>query len=184
MNPVNDAEEPQGIQESTPTTDPTFVVVVDRKLAWAIQQSVHPGMPFLKTDQTMAIPAFRWQQYAFAMRWKVNAAILRFEDEPDTVQIELNLTEAEGWILDQSIPFDGDAGMGGLLLVQVFRGMWHLRMDEMGLRLPAHMVPEPQATPAPPEPEKQVPSEDDLTDLASQIFKLMETEPDEPAETA
>ncbi len=180
-----DREEPAGIPESTPGTDPTFQVMVDRKTVWAIQQVVHPGMPFPKTDQTMAMPAYRWQQYALAMRWKVNAAILRFEDEEDTQQIELNLTEAEGWILDQNIQFDGLAGIGSLLLIAIFRGMWHLRMDEMGSTLPHELVPEPAPVPAEEKLEKEVPSPPP-SDMAAEIFRLMAEDGDNkpPAETA
>lgn len=178
---TDDREQPEGISESSPENDQTFIVMVDRKLVWAIQQVVHPGMPFLKNDQTMAMPAFRWQQYALALRWKVNAAILRFEDEEDTKQIELNITEAEGWILDQSIPFDGDAGMGGLLLVQVFRGMWGLRMDEMGSTLPSHLVPEPQPIPEATNPQETPEVKPDTSDPWIQLFQQFAEDEGEPA---
>jgi hypothetical protein len=180
---TEDLDEPTGIPESTPQNDPTFPVMVERKGVWMIQQVVHPGMPFPKTDQTMALPAYRWQQYALALRWKVNAAILRFEDEPDTMQIELNLTEAEGWILDQNIQFDGAAGVGALLLIEIFRGMWHLRMEEMGSTLPSELVPEPAPVPAEEKPEKGVPQEPH-TDMAMEIYRLMDEELNKPEETA
>ncbi len=181
-----DHEEPEGIPESTPANDPTFSAIVDRQAAWMMQQIVHPGMPFPKTDQTMAMPAYRWQQYALALRWKVNAAILRFEDEEDTQQIELNLTEAEGWILDQNIQFDGVAGAGALLLIQIFRGMWYLRMDEMGSTLPHDLVPEPQPVPEEPKPEKDVPHAP-ASDMAAEIYQIMRDmaeDDDKPEETA
>ncbi len=177
-------EQPESIPESTPANDPTFPVMVDRKGVWMIQQVAHPGMPFPTTDQTMSMPAYRWQQYALALRWKVNAAILRFEDEPDTMQIELNLTEAEGWILDQNIQFDGAAGVGALLLIEIFRGMWSLRMDEMGMSLPHQLIPEPAPTPAEEKPEKDVPQEP-MSDMAAEIYRLLDEQAeDKPPETA
>ncbi len=178
-----DSYEPSGIPESTPGTDPTFQVMLDRKGVWMIQQSVHPGMPFPKTDQTMSMPAYRWQQYALALRWKINSAILRFEDEEDTMQIEVNLTEAEGWILDQNVQFDGQAGVGALLLIAIYRGMWSLRMDEMGSTLPSELVPEPAATPDEEKPEKGVPQET-TGDMANEIYRLMNERPKDEPETA
>ncbi len=175
--------DPIGLPESTPQNDQTFPIMLDRQGVWLIQQIVHPGMPFPKTDQTMAMPAYRWQQYALAMRWKVNAAILRFEDEEDTMQIELNLTEAEGWILDQNIQFDGAAGVGALMLIAIFRGMWHLRMDEMGSTLPSELVPEPTVVPDEEKPEKDVPQEP-VGDMAMEIYRLISEELDKPPETA
>lgn len=182
-NSNTDTHEPEGIPESTPKNDQTFPIMVDRKVVWVLQQVVHPGMPFPKTDQTMAMPAYRWQQYALAMRWKVNAAILRFEDEPDTKEIELNITEAEGWILDQNVQFDGPAGAGSLLLIQIFRGMWHLRMDEMGSPLPHELVPEPQPIPAEQDAGKDVPQEP-MSDMAAEIYRLLEEHDDDKTETA
>lgn len=185
MNLRECEDEPEDLFESTPETDPVFPVVVDRKLIWAIQQIVHPGMPVLKTDLTMALPGFRWQQYALALRWKVNTAILRFEDEDDTKEIELSLTEAEGWILDQSIPFDGPGGTGALLLVQIFRGMWRLRMDEMGAVLPSYLVPEPALIPAEDDPGKQPPVQPPSNDLATEIYQWLDAGTEEPpTETA
>lgn len=140
--------------ESTPDSDPTFSIVIDRKLAWIMQQVIRPGMPFEKNDHTQDMPVLRWQKYALALRWKVNGAILRFEDEEDTKEIEMDLTEAEGWILDQNVPFDGDAGMGALLLIQIFRGMWNLRMEEMGSTLPAKLVPHGGPVPEVPNPQE------------------------------
>lgn len=160
-----------GVPESSPETDPTFPIRVDRKLVWLLQQAVHPGIPFPTTDQMMAIPALRWQQYALAMRWKVNSAILRFEDEAGTREIELNLTEAEGWILDQNVPFDGDAGMGALLLIQIFRGMWSLRMDEMGSTLPHQLVPEPQPIPEVDNPQETPEVKPDTSDPIVEMFQ-------------
>ncbi len=179
----NDREEPVGIPESTPQNDPTFLITVDRQAVWLIQQVVHPGMPFPTTDQTRSMPAYRWQQYALALRWKVNAAILRFEDEQDTQQIELHLTEAEGWILDQNIQFDGVAGVGALMLIAIFRGMWNLRMDEMGSTLPSELVPEPTVVPDEAKPEKEVPQEP-AGDMAMEIYRLMSEDFDKPPETA
>ncbi len=175
--------DPVGIPESTPQNDPTFPIMIDRKGVWLIQQVVHPGMPFPTTDQTMSMPAYRWQQYALALRWKVNSAILRFEDEEDTMQIELHLTEAEGWILDQNIQFDGAAGVGALMLIAIFRGMWNLRMDEMGSTLPSELVPEPAPTPDEEKPEKDVPQEP-TSNMAMEIFRLMQAEDEKPEETA
>ncbi len=175
--------DPVGIPESTPQTDPTFSIMIDRKGVWLVQQVVHPGMPFPKTDQTMSMPAYRWQQYALAMRWKVNSAILRFEDEEDTQQIELHLTEAEGWILDQNIQFDGAAGVGALMLIAIFRGMWNLRMSEMGSTLPSELVPEPVPVPAEEKPETKVPHEP-TGDMAMEIYRLMSEDFEKPEETA
>ena len=176
--------DPTGIPESTPSNDSTFPVTVDRKGVWMIQQVVHPGMPFPKTDQTMSMPAYRWQQYALALRWKVNACILRFEDEPDTMQIELNLTEAEGWILDQNIQFDGAAGVGALLLIEIFRGMWHIRMAEMGSPLAHELVPEPAPVPNEENPGEDVPQEPN-SDMESEIYRLVDDKgPTDPEETA
>ena len=72
------------------------------------------------------------------IRSKVNSAILRFEDEDELEEVEIDLTPNEGWILDQALAFDGKKGAQTNLAVQIMRGLWS---SELGL--PSRVVKDP-----------------------------------------
>ena len=72
------------------------------------------------------------------LRRKVNDVILRFEDEPETQTVEIDVDEKEAWIIDQAVAYDGTGGHITDLLLRLFRGLWGL---EYGL--PPILVPEP-----------------------------------------
>ena len=109
---------------------PTFTLSLTRMSAWAIQQAVKP----LATTATV-----EQRRDMLHLRRKINDAILRFEDEPETLTVEIDVYEKEAWIIDQAVAYDGTGGHICDLLLQLFRGLWSL---EYGL--PATLVPEPK----------------------------------------
>ena len=107
--------------------DETFSLTLDRMAAWVIQKAVQPGIQL--PDNMDGIPVYIWQKNARALREKVNNTILRFEDEPETEEVTIDIGRDEAWILDQTIPFDQtEAGVD--ILLQVFRGLWRLDKNE------------------------------------------------------
>lgn len=115
----------------------TFPITINRRGAWFIQQTVRPGVPL--GDTMVGTPVYLWQQHAHSLREKVNNTILRFEDEPETENVDINITSEEAWLLDQNVPVDGTPNEGADLLLQIFRGLWSL--DNPGL--PTTIVQEP-----------------------------------------
>ena len=117
----------------------TFPVTLTRKSAWNLQQAITPGVP-LGTNM-VGTPVHLWQACAHGLRQKVNNTILRFEDEPETETVEIEITSEEGWLLDQNVPVGGDGGAD--ILIQVFRGLWGLEHPS----IPNRLVPEPPLPP-------------------------------------
>ena len=113
-----------------------FDVVLSRDTAWMLQIAVRPG-PKLPGG-TISDAALEYQKIGFTLRSKVNHAILRFEDEPETKTVDMTITEDEGWLIDQTVPFDGKGGAGTDLLLQTFRGFWKVEYQ-----LPSDLVSEP-----------------------------------------
>lgn len=72
------------------------------------------------------------------LRRKVNDVILRFEDEPETQTVEIDIDEDEAWIIDQAVAYDGNGGSITELLICIFRGLWGLEYN-----LPSVLVQEP-----------------------------------------
>ena len=126
-----------------------FPLTLTRTGAWIIQQLVRPGVPL--GHMMEGSPVHLWQQYAMQLREKVNNTLLRFEDEPETKQIDIDVTREEAWLLDQNINVDmGMRNDGADILLQLFRGLWTL--DNPGL--PRTMAIEPE-----------IPSADIIKDL-------------------
>ena len=118
---------------------PTFPVKLTYEAAWVLRSQVRPGIcpPNILPDAALLM-----DKEVRNFRHKVDDVILRFNDEEDVFEkgeIEVDLTENEGWIIDASIKYDGPTGWGTDLLTQVFRGFWSLRTG-----LPATLVEEPQ----------------------------------------
>lgn len=124
----------------------TFPLVLSRESAWLIQQLVRPGVP-LGPDMDGA-PVYIWQHWARELREKVNNTILRFEDETETEEVEIDIGREEAWMLDQQLQLDGSVGPGTELIIQIMRGLWVL--DHKGLNFPTQLVN------GPPEPPQQV----------------------------
>ena len=134
----------------------TFTLVLTRDIAWILQQSIHPDMPL--GAHGMGHPAGQWQETALDLRRKVNNALLRFEDEPETPVVEIGVDEGAAWIIDRNVPFDGKGGAGTDVLLQCFRGLWQL--DFQGL--PDHFIA-----------EQPVPSQEEVN-------RLLHPDPDPP----
>ena len=115
----------------------TFPITINRSGAWFIQQTIRPGVPL--GDMMMGTPVYLWQQHARLLREKVNNSIIRFEDEPETENVDIDITPEEAWLLDQNVPMDGTAHESADLLLQIFRGLWGL--EHPGL--PIKMIQEP-----------------------------------------
>ena len=117
--------------------DETFPISLDREGAWMIRSLVRPGPPF--SGILLDSPAYKYQQHARDLREKVNNTILRFEDEPETATVDINIGRDEAWLLDQGLQIDGERGVGTDLLIQIFRGLWNLDNSY----LPRKIVAEP-----------------------------------------
>jgi hypothetical protein len=85
-------------------------------------------------------PVYTWQQCARGLREKVNNSILRFEDEEEIDQVEVDIGRNEAWLLDQNLELDGPKGPSTDLMFQVFRGLW--KLDNGGLGITGEDVPE------------------------------------------
>ncbi len=109
--------------------DELFTITLTRDSAWTIQKAVQPGIPL--PDMMKEAPVYIWQQTARELREKVNNTILRFEDEPETDKVEIDIGRDEAWLLDQNLELDGMQGTQTSLLFQVFRGLW--KLDNGGL---------------------------------------------------
>jgi len=107
-------------------TEATFPVKLTERMAWLIRNKVVPGPYFRHESTAIADTTRRAHDMISGLRRKINAAILRFVDEPDLEQADVSLTEDEGWMLDQIVSPDGQAGEATDLLIQVFRGLWAL----------------------------------------------------------
>jgi hypothetical protein len=59
----------------------------------------------------------------------INTTILRMIDEELTT-VGIDCTEAEAWLIDASVSFDGPGGVGTDLLIQLFRGFWYLDIGQ------------------------------------------------------
>ena len=113
----------------------TFPITLTRTGAWMIQQTIKPGVPL--GDLMSGTPVYLWQQQAHMLREKINNTILRFEDEPETVDVDIEITPEEAWLLDQNLPVETNDGAN--LLLQIFRGLWRLENPD----LPTKIVQEP-----------------------------------------
>lgn len=116
--------------------DKSFTVSLDRQSAWIIQHAIQPGVPL--PDSMKEAPVYTWQQWARELRQKVNNTILRFEDEPDTEDVEIDIGREEAWLLDQNLELDGPKGPSTNLMFQVFRGLW--KLENGGLYLTSENV--------------------------------------------
>ena len=112
-----------------------FPITLTRRGAWIIQQTIKPGVPLGR--EMAGSPVYLWQQQAHALREKVNNTILRFEDEPETLDVDIDITAEEAWLLDQNLPIETTDGAN--ILLQIFRGLWSIEHPE----LPTRMVQEP-----------------------------------------
>lgn len=113
----------------------TFPITLTRTGAWMVQQTIRPGVPL--GDQMSGTPVYLWQQQAHLLREKINNTILRFEDEPETADVDIEITPEEAWLLDQNLPVETNDGVN--LLLQIFRGLWGINNPG----LPTKIVQEP-----------------------------------------
>ena len=118
-------------------TKETFPLTIDRTAAWLVQKAVQPSITL--PEEMDGTPVYVWQKNARALREKINNTILRFEDEPETDEVIIEIARDEAWILDQVLPFDQSDTHVDILL-QVFRGLWHLDNNI----LPMTIVNEPE----------------------------------------
>ena len=111
----------------------TFEIKLTRQTAWLLAEKVLPGPNFLTHgfgDQDV-------YKQLVNLRLKINAAILRFEDENGLRDVDITISTEEGWLIDQVVKNDGPDGLGHKLLVQVYRGLWGL-----DYQLPTILSPE------------------------------------------
>lgn len=118
--------------------DDTFTINLNRDSAWIIQKAVQPGVPL--PDSIKEAPVYVWQSWARTLREKVNNSILRFEDEEETDEVEVDIGREEAWLLDQNLELDGPKGPSTDLMFQVFRGLW--RLDNGGFDVTVEDIPE------------------------------------------
>ncbi len=118
--------------------DNTFTINLNRESAWTIQQAIQPGVPL--PDSMKEAPVYVWQTWARGLREKVNNSILRFEDEEEIDEVEVDIGREEAWLLDQNLELDGPKGPSTDLMFQVFRGLW--KLDNGGLDVTEEDVPE------------------------------------------
>ena len=116
-------------------TDRSFTVTLTPATAWLLRNKITPGpriaiMPSLQMEKIGEV--------VYGLRQKVNYSILRFLDE-DTNKVEIEVTEDEGWLIDDIIPFDGEGGIGTNILTQVLRGFWAVDHN-----LPQNLVSDPK----------------------------------------
>ena len=114
--------------ENSPIT-----ITLTKNLAWFLREQIQPG-----PNLDMGGPAQKLSELGQNLRGKINRALLRFTDEEELEEVELDLEENEAWIIDNVIKYDGEGNPGTELLVQLFRGMWG---NEYGL--PPKIVEDP-----------------------------------------
>jgi len=121
--------------------DATFVIRVTHNMAWTLSQRIRPGPSAVRLDRSTI--EGKLGALMASLRHKVNDALLRFRDETrydvsgkwvaGPREIELTITTDEGWLIDNSISFDGIGGEGYDLLLRVLAGMtdlpWELRIS-------------------------------------------------------
>lgn len=118
--------------------DSTFTISLSRESAWTIQKAIQPGVPL--PDSMKEAPVYTWQQCARGLREKVNNTILRFEDEEEIDEVEVDIGREEAWLLDQNLELDGPKGPSTDLMFQVFRGLW--KLDNGGIGIVTENIPE------------------------------------------
>ena len=102
----------------------SFPITLTHVLAWYLRERMRPGAIVGDFPQNDARKLVR------GLRMKINAVLLRFQDEDGLEEVDLQVTVDEGWMIDHTLDYDGMDGHGTRILVQVFRGMWK---EEMGL---------------------------------------------------
>ena len=116
-------------------TDRSFTVTLTPATAWLLRNKITPGPPsaMISTPLSEVVG-----NIVYGLRQKVNYSILRFLDE-GVNKVEVDVTEDEGWLIDDIIPWDGDGGIGTSLLTQVLRGFW-----SVDHHLPQNLVSDPK----------------------------------------
>lgn len=112
----------------------SYPITLTHTLAWYLRERMRPGAivgEFPNNDARKMVRDFRL---------KINAVLLRFQDEEGLEEVDLQITSPEGWMIDHTLDYDGMEGNATRILVQVFRGMWK---EEMGLEF--DVVDDPQA---------------------------------------
>jgi hypothetical protein len=104
----------------------TFVLTLTGDAAWYIRGVVRPGMDI---DWPTEAPQAKIDAVMRGLRQKINTTILRQIDE-DLTTVGIDCTEAEAWLIDASVSFDGLGGVGTDLLIQLFRGFWYLDIGQ------------------------------------------------------
>ena len=104
----------------------TFVLNLTPDAAWYIRGVIRPGM---EIDWPGDMPQAKMDAVMRGLRQKVNTTILRMIDE-NLETVSIDCTEAEAWLIDASVNFDGPGGLGTNLLIQLFRGFWYLDIGQ------------------------------------------------------
>jgi len=102
----------------------SFPVTLTHTLAWYLRERMRPGAVIGD------FPGNEARKLVRDLRLKINAILLRYQDEEDLQEVDLQVTVPEGWMIDHSLDYDGIKGNSTRILVQVFRGMWK---EDMGL---------------------------------------------------
>ena len=102
----------------------SFAITLTPTLAWYLRERMRPGAILGDYPNNEARVLVR------DLRLKINAVILRFQDEEELEEVDLQVTVPEGWMIDHTLDYDGVQGNATRILVQVFRGMWK---EDMGL---------------------------------------------------
>lgn len=104
----------------------TFVLTLTPDAAWYIRGVIRPGV---EIEWPTEMPQAKLDVIMRELRQKVNTTILRMIDE-DLKTVGIDCTEAEAWLIDASVSFDGPGGVGTDLLIQLFRGFWYLDIGQ------------------------------------------------------
>lgn len=104
----------------------TFVLTLTPDAAWYIRGVIRPGM---EIEWPMDAPQAKMDVTIRDLRRKINTTILRMIDE-ELKTVGIDCTEAEAWLIDANVSFDGPGGVGTDLLIQLFRGFWYLDIGQ------------------------------------------------------
>ena len=104
----------------------TFILTLTPDTAWLLRGMIRPGM---EIDWPMEAPQAKLDAIMRDLRRKINTTILRMIDE-ELTEVGIDCTEAEAWLIDGSVSFDGPGGLGTDLLIQLFRGFWYLDIGQ------------------------------------------------------
>lgn len=109
-------------------------IEMTKNLAWFLREQLRPG-PAIGDEHPMS----EGREKLRDLRMKIDALILRFQDEEDLETAEMRITQDEAWMIDHTVNYDGPDGTGTKILIQIFRGLW---AEEMGL--PVDVVEDPR----------------------------------------